>query len=984
MGIKIIGSCDLPPLIDELISDSLEISIASAFFSPAGFSMLEKYLKKYNHLKEVQIMLDEDFHPEATVRKELIHKLMALPSTEIRLFCDRDKLFHSKIYIFTGDDKIQAIVGSSNLTAGGLLHNVETNVLLSLDVDAPEVKELRFTFNKYWNMSKTAQEYLQIQEGYVQAHNYKISDKVIIINKSHLGIGKIVEIEGTQVDIYFKEKGAAETAHIQEIDTALDPFELIKEGNLDQPPVKFELRTQASRLPVLNHHGILGNSIIEILPHQILAAHKVITSNKRRMLLADEVGLGKTFEAGIIIKELMSRGEASRILIVTPAGLVTQWQEDMKKFEFDFIIYQSGLEISIADFWNRMDLVIVSIDTLKVRENLNDCLSSKEWDVIVFDEAHHLTRKDYGDKADKSDRYIAAEQIKNKTKAMLFLTATPHQGDRNKFFNLIALLDLNIFKDEDDLFRHRERLDEIMIRQRKIDVTDDQGQPLFVKRIVNALRYTPTPEESKFFRYLTDYLRTGYNVAEESMGKRYQALGFVMVTFQKIAASSIYAIRMALQVRLIRLMFIELEKCTDESEVPKLRDDIVAYAHYKYPDGTRSNEIFGHEKNMFEKYLQEEGVDPLEFVGAPDEINLLKKLLAYLPEGDETKLIKLLEAINTIKKDYPQEKFIIFTEYLQTQNYIVRKLKEVYDDDDVVLIRGGDHREKIQAAKKFKSSSHFLVSTQAGGEGFNLHHCHIVFNYDMPWNPMKVEQRIGRIHRYKQKDTAQIYNMFANDTIENRIYERLEEKLSEITKTIGSDDERETFKENILGIVAEDLNFDDLYKEALRKGQEAYELTKEKIDAAVTKAKEVYEKLGDLTQSMEKFNLEKYHDTKGDVSLSDVEKFILDFLKSENKRVSKDDEGYFEFLVPEIIPNYGGRKYTKVTFDRQKAIEDPTLHFMALGHPVTDAIINTCSGYGYRKMCHETITKGRVQQGVWYTIQLFDRISSFSARNGKE
>lgn len=818
---------------------------------------------------------------------------------------------------------------------------------------------------------------MQIQEGSVQAHNFKIGDKIIIINKPHLGIGRIVDIEGTQVDIYFKEKGAAETAHIQEIATALDPFELIKEGNLDQP-VKFELRTQAMRLPVLNQHGILGNSIIEILPHQILAAHRVITSNKRRMLLADEVGLGKTFEAGIIIKELMSRGEASRILIVTPAGLVTQWQEDMKKFEFDFIIYQSGLEISIADFWNRMDLIIVSIDTLKIRENLNDCLSAKEWDVIVFDEAHHLTRKDYGDKADKSDRYIAAEQIESKTKAMLCLTATPHQGDRNKFFNLIALLNRDLFRDEHDLFRHRERLAEIMIRQRKIDVTDDQGQPLFVKRIVKSLRYTPTPEESKFFRYLTDYLLTGYKVAEESLGKRYQALGFVMVTFQKIAASSIYAIRMALQERLIRLMFIELEKSTDESEVPKLRDDIVAYARYKHHDGTRRDDIFVYEKHMFEKYLQEEAVDPLEFVGAPDEINLLKKLLAYLPEGDETKLIKLLEAINTIKKDYLQEKFIIFTEYLHTQNYIVRKLKEAYGDDDVVLIRGGDHREKIQAAKKFKSSSHFLVSTQAGGEGINLQHCHIVFNYDMPWNPMKVEQRIGRIHRYKQKDTVQIYNMFANDTIEDRIYERLEEKLSEITKTIGNDDEREAFKENILGIVAEELNFDDLYKEALRKGKEAYEITKEKIDSAVARAKEVYEKLGDLTQSMEKFNLEKYHRTKGDVSLSDVEKFILDFLKSEGKRVSKDDEEYFEFIVPEIIPNYGGHKYTKVTFDRQKAIEDPTLHFMALGHPVTDAIIKTCSGYGYGGKCTlRQLPKGKFskESGIQYNYLIEYQVS---------
>lgn len=221
----------------------------------------------------------------------------------------------------------------------------------------------------------------------------------------------------------------------------------------------------------------------------------------------------------------------------------------------------------------------------------------------------------------------------------------------------------------------------------------------------------------------------------------------------------------------------------------------------------------------------------------------------------------------------------------------------------------------------------------------------------MPWNPMKVEQRIGRIHRYKQKDTAQVYNMFAAETIEDRIYQRLETKLIEITQTIGNEDEREAYRENILGIIAEQLNFDELYKEVLKKGEKVDEITQEKIDAAVERAREVYKKLGDFTQDMEKFSLQKYFQTKGEVTLKDVENFVLDFVKSENKRVSTDNEGNYEFIIPDIIPALGGRKLERVTFDREKGIGEPNMEFMALGHYVTDTIIKNCTGYGYGGRC---------------------------------
>jgi superfamily II DNA or RNA helicase/HKD family nuclease len=950
MDVKFFGKGEMPKIIEEIITDSLEISIASAFMNFTGLSILEKFLTKYQQIKKIDILLDEDFHPDENFKKALLSKLSNFPNTDIRIFCDEKKFFHSKIYCFKGDEKIKVIVGSSNLTGGGLLHNIEMNALFISDANDPEIKRLNSMYKKYWDRSVPAKVYLKNLEGSMTTANFKLGDKVIISNKQDFGIGKIVGIEGNQVDIYFKNKGIGETAHVNEIQLALDPLDMLKEGRFDLPRT-FDFRTKALLLSFANVNGILSNSVIEILPHQILAAHKIISSASRRFLLADEVGLGKTFEAGIITKELMSRGEAERVLIITPAGLVDQWHEDMEKFGFDFPIYKSGLENAIKNFWNKMNNVIVSIDTIKIDENLQNAINSKDWDIIIFDEAHHLTRKDYSLKADKSDRYIVAERLKDKTKSLLLLTATPHQGDRNKFYNLVNLLDEEMFEDENNLFYSREKLNEIMIRQRKIDVTDEEGKPLFVKRIVKSLRHDISAEEKLFFTRLNDYLMSGYKSAEQDVSTRYRALGFVMTTFQKIAASSIYAVRAALLDRLIRLLFIEIEKTKDDSIVPNLKSEICKFAKYKYDTFKSDKAIYAAEKINFDKYVKKENIDPVEFLAAPDEIDSLKELLSEVPIDEDTKLTKLVDAIRSMKKTNSDKKVIIFTEYLNTQDYIVRKLRDEYGDSDVVFIRGGDHKEKARASKAFKKNAHFLVSTQAGGEGINLQHCHIIINYDMPWNPMKVEQRIGRVHRYKQKDTVNVYNIFGADTIEDRIYQRLDDKLYEITQAIGDEDEKEAYRENILGIIAEELNFDELYKDVLKKGQEIDEITKEKIDAAVERAKDVYQKLGDFTQDMEKFDLQKYFKTKGDFSLNDVKDFVLEFAKSEGKKISNDEDGNYEFIIPDAIPSYGGYKYKRITFDRDRAVEDPSLEFMALGHHITDLIFDKCMGYGYTGRC---------------------------------
>jgi hypothetical protein len=221
----------------------------------------------------------------------------------------------------------------------------------------------------------------------------------------------------------------------------------------------------------------------------------------------------------------------------------------------------------------------------------------------------------------------------------------------------------------------------------------------------------------------------------------------------------------------------------------------------------------------------------------------------------------------------------------------------------------------------------------------------------MPWNPMKVEQRIGRAHRYGAKDTVQVYNVFASDTIEARIYQCLEEKLREISATIGNLDKREAFRENILGIVAEELDFDKMYKDILIKGKEAVAISEDTIRQAVDRAKDVYRKLSDFTQNLEKFNLDKYRETKGDFSLTDVENFVLEFVRSEAKRVSKDERDHYEFIIPETVPHCGGHKIKNITFDRQEALDGGNLQFMAVGHYVTDSIIEKCTGIDYGGRC---------------------------------
>ena len=448
-------------------------------------------------------------------------------------------------------------------------------------------------------------------------------------------------------------------------------------------------------------------------------------------------------------------------------------------------------------------------------------LAAPPWDLIAFDEAHHLSRTKTGNKTNITQNYKLAEALRGHTKDLLFLTATPHQGNAYQFWSLIQLLNDQLFASAENLSNHRGLLSRVMIRRTKREVTDAAGQPIFCRRQVSTETFSLAPRERHFYEKLSDYLREGYDAAGINQARttsNQRAIGFVMATFQKIMSSSPRAILQALRRRLLVLLTkkqIQLEAkrrggASVAEEIMRIQDEMIGLAGM----------ILGLEKELnydAEAYVArvrrrilkkaEESyettswsLDPDEeaedgvFSEAdiPNEIEKVRELISLIPEGTDRRFDTLVRAISDLSRLDPNERFVIFTQYRDTLELLKEELGKIFSENRIATIKGGPIENKIAAMEAFwqENGARFLISTSAGGEGINLQVGRILFNYDLPWNPMAVEQRIGRVHRYGQKETVQVYNLVAEDTVEERIYGILETKLVEIAQSIGKVDER--------------------------------------------------------------------------------------------------------------------------------------------------------------------------------------------------
>jgi len=588
---------------------------------------------------------------------------------------------------------------------------------------------------------------------------------------------------------------------------SLDEFEaleiLTNEGtfNFKGDPVKFALFAEAERINSAYQFDPLfavNCSIVDPLPHQVEAVYKfLLPLPKIRFLLADDTGAGKTIMAGLLIKELMMRGLAERILIVTPGGLTKQWQEDelAVKFNIPFTLVNRSLFSSDPNVFHTAPRIVTSIDFIS-REDVLNVASNSHWDLIIFDECHKLSAYDYGTKQYLSQRYKAAEVLSQQCEHILLLTATPHRGRVDTFKKLLQLLDEDIFAtDEIASTRIKEiehnGINKFFIRRLKEDMKDWQGKPLFKNRYTKTVAYQLTPEEKELYDAVTRYLTKKKEEASETKNIH---VSLALTVMQRRLVSSIFAIKNTLERR-----WKALQGILDEvSANPNLWNQRHKLDGFDVDNIEEYEELEDDERDALDGILS----DPRKFKlfttakslqEIQQEANEVKKLFEmaetlYKRKQEEKKFQELQVLLKSNGVLEHGEKLVIFTEHKDTLLYLEERLTKS-GGYKVATIHGGktvDERREAQWAFA-KADTQILIGTDAAGEGINLQFCRLLINWDIPWNPNRLEQRMGRIHRYGQAHDVLVFNMVANNTREGKVLERLLTKLDIIREGIGDD-----------------------------------------------------------------------------------------------------------------------------------------------------------------------------------------------------
>jgi len=724
------------------------------------------------------------------------------------------------------------------------------------------------------------------------------------------------------------------------------------------------LSYEAHALPVMESASALTSAKIDLLPHQVVLTHRIATASPRRYLIADEVGLGKTIETALILRELASRGELNRALMVVPAGLVNNWHRELNEvFNLDFEVFGSEGDITDrkTNAFAKHDRLIASIDTLKRPARIKRLLDAPRWDLVVFDEAHHLTAYRTGGKVRKTENYKLAEALKDHARDLMLLSATPHQGNHFQFWMLVQLLNSTLFGGPEEMVENRHRLNTVMFRRTKADACQPDGSPLFARRWVHTESFVMNQDERLFYEKLREYLEDGFDLARRQ-GNQGRALGFLMAIFQKIAASSFAAVRRTLKRRLLMLTLHEALLRDQEMDIEareRLMNEARALIHDEFGLGHDSvgrsevDRVLAELKHRLIKKLDEEALemasDPYgseyssthaeEAASAVVELHLPEErlrigdLLGVFPPQRETKLQKLLDGLGVLWRQNPNEKIVIFATYLGTVDMIAREIEQTFPGQGVVVLRGGDHGAKVAAERRFrlKDGPRVLVCTAAGREGINLQFARILFNFDLPWNPMDMEQRIGRIHRYGQSHTAQVYNLVLSDTIEGRIFLLLDEKLTEIARTVGKVDEQgnvaEDLRAQVLGQLSERLNYDRLYQEALSDPE--LKRTQVELDAALANSREAREVVFDLFQDLDGFSLDDYKPFS-DVSssLDRLVRFLSAAVADRQQKLVKVDDATYDLIGTD------GARRARFTLNREMATSRDDVDLLGLDHPV--------------------------------------------------
>ncbi len=597
----------------------------------------------------------------------------------------------------------------------------------------------------------------------------------------------------------------------------------------------FRLLSEANRIrlaylfdPLLAVH----TSLVEPLPHQITAVYSEMLSRQPlRFLLADDPGAGKTIMTGLLIKELVARGDLQRCLIVCPGNLVEQWQDELdRRFHLPFeIMTNDVLEAARTGNWfSETPLAICRLDKLSRDEDTQAKLQQTDWDLIVCDEAHKLSATYFGNEVKYTKRYRLGQLLSTLTRHFLLLTATPHNGKEADFQLFMALLDGDRFEGKFRDGVHVTDATDMMRRLVKEHLLKFDGTPLFPERRAYTVNYALSDAEAELYKQVTDYVRDEFNRAEalENEGRK-GTVGFALTILQRRLASSPEAIFQSLRRRRERL-----EKRLREEQLlkrgaeigidltaglPSLNED-----EFEDLDDAPDREIEDTEERVVDQASAARTIAELRA-----EISQLQDLersaLRVRQSGTDRKWDELSRILQDNSEMFDahghRRKLVIFTEHRDTLNYLAERIGALLGRPEaVVIIHGGigrEDRRKAQESFTQDKEVEILLATDAAGEGINLQRAHLMVNYDLPWNPNRLEQRFGRIHRIGQTEVCHLWNLVAKDTREGEVYFRLLEKLDEERTALGG----QVF--DVLGqLMFEDRPLRELLLEAIRYGDQ--------------------------------------------------------------------------------------------------------------------------------------------------------------------
>lgn len=772
--------------------------------------------------------------------------------------------------------------------------------------------------------------------------------------------------------VYRKSSGSVtETTIYRDDEHRLDVQSAGRNWSFDADGALLRLVTEANRIKLAHFFDpylAIHTSQVDPLPHQISAVYgEMLPRQPLRFLLADDPGAGKTIMSGLLIKELIARSDLERCLVVAPGSLVEQWQDELgEKFGLEFdILSRDMIESSRSgNPFNDCNRMIARLDVLARNEELQEkLLKSTEWDLIIADEAHRMSATFFGSEAKYTKRYQLGQKLGQVCRHFLLMSATPHNGKERDFQLFMALLDGDRFEGRFRDGVHVADVEDMMRRLTKEELLRFDGRPLFPERRAYTVKYDLSSEEAELYTAVTDYVRDEMNRVlrfAETDGRKKNNVGFALQILQRRLASSPAAIYQSLKRRRERLEAelseVRLAAKSDRAGFaqPKVNQDLLTNM-----DEYGQDEIDEMEDLISTSATSAETAEQLEI-----EVETLKGLegmaLRVLHSGHDTKwqqLDKILDDDLMLDPDGHRRKLIIFTEPKDTLEYLRNKVTARLGKPDAVdVIYGGVTREeRRKVVERFMQDRDMLVliANDAAGEGVNLQRGHLMVNYDLPWNPNKIEQRFGRIHRIGQTEVCHLWNLVAKDTREGDVYARLLEKLEAAREALGGrvyDVLGELFEDRPLrDLLLEAIQYNDdedvkarLYKTVDGAVDQSHLLTllqKRQLTNDTMPAAQVQE-LRIAMEKAEAQRLQPHH----------IQSFFVEAFQRLGGQIKRREEGRWEIThVPLIIRErdrqIGGgapiqKKYERICFEKSKINQQPVAAFVYPGHPLLDAVIS--------------------------------------------